>query len=41
MEEIKNLVKTKKKPEPPPKIDNFVKTNTPPPSLFLSDSDED
>ena len=41
MEEIKDLVKTKKKIPPPPKIDAFVTTNAPAPSLFLSDSDED
>ena len=43
MEEIKDLVKTKKKVEPP-KLDSFVSCNTnqPPPVLFLSESsDED
>lgn len=40
MEEIKDLVKTKKKIAPP-KLDNFVTTNKPPASLFLSDSDSD
>lgn len=41
MEEIESLVKTAKKKEEPPKIDSFVTTNAPPPSLFLSDSDDD
>jgi len=41
MEDIKNLIKTNKKKEEPPKMDTFVTTNATPLSLFLSDSDED